>query len=86
MPEWKEGWTSSYDDSEWSDVKVALHSKDILMATQNEPVKDTRHLVRERSDYTKGEQVIDFGQNLVGRIRMKSAQVVKGRSITCRST
>jgi alpha-L-rhamnosidase len=74
----KEGWTrSGYDDSEWSGVKVALHSKDVLLATQNEPVKRHETLAPLKILTTpKGEQVIDFGQNLVGRIRMS----VSGKS------
>jgi alpha-L-rhamnosidase len=74
----KEGWTrSGYDDSEWSGVKVALHSKDVLIATQNEPVKRHETLAPLKILTTpKGEQVIDFGQNLVGRIRMS----VSGKS------
>ena len=69
----KEGWTSpGYDDSEWSGVKVALHSKDVLIATQNEPVKRHETFAPLKIITTpKGEQVIDFGQNLVGRVRMK---------------
>lgn len=74
----KEGWTRpGYDDSEWSGVKVALHSKDVLLSTQNEPVKRHETLAPLKILTTpKGEQVIDFGQNLVGRIRMK----VSGKS------
>lgn len=74
----KEGWTRpDYDDSEWSGVKIALHSKDVLIATQNEPVKRHETLAPLKILTTpKGEQVIDFGQNLVGRIRMK----VSGKS------
>lgn len=74
----KEGWTRpGYNDSEWSGVKVALHSKDVLIATQNEPVKRHETLAPLKILTTpKGEQVIDFGQNLVGRIRMS----VSGKS------
>jgi len=74
----KEGWTRpGYDDSEWIGVKIALHSKDVLIATQNEPVKRHETLAPLKILTTpKGEQVIDFGQNLVGRVRMK----VSGKS------
>lgn len=69
----KEGWTvPGYDDSAWSGVKVAMHSKDVLIATQNEPVKRQETFAPVKVITTpKGEQVIDFGQNLVGRVRMK---------------
>jgi alpha-L-rhamnosidase len=69
----KAGWTlPGYNDSDWNEVKVANHSMDILIATCNEPVKKHETFVPVKVFKTpEGDQVIDFGQNLVGWIQMK---------------
>ena len=73
----KNGWANTgYNDADWSGVKVAVHSNDILVATYNEPVKKHETFKPVRIFKTpKGEQVIDFGQNLVGWVEVK----VKGK-------
>lgn len=74
----KNGWTlPGYDDSKWSGVKLASHSMDVLVATYNEAVKKKEIFKPVRIFKTpKGEQVIDFGQNLVGWVTIK----VKGNA------
>ena len=69
----KTGWTlPGYDDSGWDKVKVAYHDMDVLVSTQNEPVKKQETFIPVKIFRTPGgEQVIDFGQNLVGRVQMK---------------
>jgi alpha-L-rhamnosidase len=69
----KRGWTlPGYDDSAWDGVKIAMHDMDPLIATQNEPVKKHESFVPVKILQTpEGDQVIDFGQNLVGWVRMK---------------
>lgn len=69
----KAGWTlPKYDDSGWDAVKVANHSMDVLIGTQNEPVKKHETFIPVKIFVTpKGERVIDFGQNLVGWVQMK---------------
>ena len=69
----KNGWTvAGYDDKNWSNVKTAGHSKDILIATYNEPIKKHETLPAIKVITTpKGEKVIDFGQNLVGWVQVK---------------
>ena len=52
-------------------TKVAdtLH---IFVATANEPVKKHETFIPLKGDYhSQGEMVIDFGQNLVGWVKMK---------------
>ena len=69
----KEGWaTASYNDKGWTPVIVKEHPKNILIATYNQPVKKHEifkpvHIFKT----PKGEQVIDFGQNLVGWEQVK---------------
>ncbi len=74
----KKGWTlTGYDDTGWKPVKLAAFSKDVLVATQNEPVKKHETFAAVKIITTpKGEVVIDFGQNLVGWVMMK----VKGNA------
>ncbi len=74
----KNGWAMpGYDDTKWSGVKVASHSMDVLVATYNETVKRKETFKPVRIFKTpKGEQVIDFGQNLVGWVTIK----VKGNA------
>ncbi len=70
----KVGWQlPGYNDSEWSGVKVMPFSKDVLIATYNEPVKKHEVFQPVKIFKTpKGEQVIDFGQNLVGWVKLKA--------------
>ena len=74
----KTGWCNAgYNDANWSGVTVKDHSKSILVATQNEPVKKHETFQPVKIFTTpKGEKVIDFGQNLVGWEIMK----VKGNA------
>ena len=69
----KEGWaTASYNDKGWTPVIVKEHPKNILVATYNQPVK--KHEIFKPVNIfktPKGEQVIDFGQNLVGWEQIK---------------
>jgi alpha-L-rhamnosidase len=69
----KTGWaTSVYKDEDWSGVKVSIHPMEILIATRNEPVKKHEIFTPVKVIITpKGEHVVDFGQNLVGRVQMK---------------
>ncbi len=70
----KQGWAlSGYDDSKWSSVKVDSFKNDILVSTYNEPVR--KHETFKAIHVFKtpaGEQVIDFGQNLVGWVVIKA--------------
>lgn len=71
----KKGWTKpGYDDSEWKAVSVKNDSKDILITTENEPVRkhEVFHPV-EILTTPEGDRVIDFGQNLVGWVQVKAS-------------
>jgi alpha-L-rhamnosidase len=69
----KKDWTlPGYNDAAWSGVKEAVHPMKTLLATYNEPVRKKETFKPVRIFKTpKGEQVIDFGQNLVGWVTMK---------------
>jgi alpha-L-rhamnosidase len=67
------GWNKpGYDDHSWQSVTEKDYSKNNLLAGYNEPV--TKHQVFHPVRIFKtprGEQVIDFGQNLVGWAQFK---------------
>ncbi len=69
----KAGWTlPGYDDAAWNPVQVETFSLENLIATANEPVRkqETFHAIKLLTT-PRGEQVIDFGQNLVGWVIIK---------------
>ena len=68
------GWTNTkFDDKNWSGVSARDFSKDVLLATYNEPVKQHETFKPVRIFKTPGgAQIIDFGQNLVGWVRLKA--------------
>lgn len=69
----KNGWTlPGYDDKGWSGVKVGSFGLNNLVATYNEPVKK-QDIFRAQRVFKSpsGEQLVDFGQNLVGHVVMK---------------
>ncbi|HVW94463.1 MAG TPA: glycoside hydrolase family 78 protein [Mucilaginibacter sp.] len=69
--------TTNFNDKDWFGVKVGDFSKSALIATVNEPVRKHETFKPVRIFKTPlGEQVIDFGQNLVGWVQMK----VKGKA------
>lgn len=69
----KTGWTTpQYDDKNWAGVLIKDHSKDVLIGTYNELIKKHETFKPVKIFKTpKGEQVIDFGQNLVGWVQLK---------------
>jgi alpha-L-rhamnosidase len=71
------GWaTAGFNDAQWSGVRVQNFPKNVLLATYNEMVKKHETFKPLRIFKTpKNEQVIDFGQNLVGWVVIK----VKGK-------
>lgn len=70
----KEGWyDAGYDDRTWSGVTLSTDTaKSNLIATVNEPVKKHEQFKPLKIFTTPaGEQVMDFGQNLVGWVEVR---------------
>lgn len=65
-------WTKSgFDDSSWSTVTTKDFSKDILIATENEPIrKQEEFKIKNILKTPEGDTVVDFGQNLVGWVQL----------------
>ncbi|WP_208645505.1 family 78 glycoside hydrolase catalytic domain [Mucilaginibacter endophyticus] len=74
----KSGWTMPvFNDQDWRPVHVMPYTKNTLVATYNEPVKQHEVFKPIKIITTpRGEKVIDFGQNLVGWVKV----TVKGNA------
>jgi alpha-L-rhamnosidase len=74
----KKGWGyANYDDSKWNGIKIVNGAMNTLVATYNEPIRKKETYKPVKIFKTpKGEQVIDFGQNLVGWVTIR----VKGNA------
>ena len=72
------GWAQTgFNDAQWSPVQVQAYPKNTLIATYNEGITKHETFKPVRIFKTpKNEQVIDFGQNLVGWVILK----VKGNA------
>ncbi|MDC7783185.1 alpha-L-rhamnosidase [Priestia megaterium] len=69
----KDHWTTSdFNDSEWIETEEFPLPFDQLVAQENWPTRVTEVLYpKEIIKTPSGETVIDMGQNMVGRVRMK---------------
>lgn len=79
------GWSSTgYDDCEWSQVQRLDRDRTTLVAPSGPPVRRIE-LVAPVSITTSpsGRTIVDFGQNLVGRLRL-TVRGVAGHTITLR--
>ena len=69
----KTGWTlPGYADADWSGVTTKPFGYTNLVATYNEPIR--QHEMRKPVKVLttpKGEKVLDFGQNLVGWVKLR---------------
>ncbi|MGC3946299.1 MAG: glycoside hydrolase family 78 protein [Chryseolinea sp.] len=68
----RKGWSEAgFSEEGWSAVKVGDESKDNLIAAYGPPVKKHETFkVKQIIHNKKGETIVDFGQNLVGWIRL----------------
>jgi alpha-L-rhamnosidase len=79
------GWAApGYDDADWSRVRVVEADLGILFAPTGPPVRRTQlvsptAITRSLS----GKTIVDFGQNLVGRVRL-TVNGLAGQTITLR--
>ena len=71
----QKGWNNiSFDDTKWSSVTTIQAGYKHLLATYNEPVKKHEVFTPIKMITTpKGERVLDFGQNLVGWVKVKAS-------------
>ncbi|HUR02943.1 MAG TPA: family 78 glycoside hydrolase catalytic domain, partial [Nonomuraea sp.] len=72
------GWSrAGFDDSAWAPVRPLEHDLSTLVAPLGPPVRCTRELAPSvTSKFPSGRWIVDFGQNLAGRLRIR----VRGRA------
>ncbi len=80
------GWsTPGFDDADWSAAAVDTLDPAVLVAPPGPPVRRTGTVpVREILTSPGGATVVDFGQNLVGRIRFRLPDAPAGTVVTVR--
>jgi len=78
-----DGWDMpGFKDAGWKPAKVADYGYANLVAQLGAPVRPVRTIPAVKVHTSpKGEQIVDFGQNLAGRVRMK-VTAPKGTEIT----
>jgi alpha-L-rhamnosidase len=80
------GWsTAGFDDAGWTPVEAVSFDVDRLVAPTGPPVRRTEVVpVQEISTSPSGQTLVDFGQNLVGRLRVRLPDAPAGTEITLR--
>ncbi|WP_116453610.1 glycoside hydrolase family 78 protein [Blastococcus litoris] len=80
------GWSApGFDDSGWTAVDVGVLDPATLVAPTGPPVRRTRTLPAQGiTTSPSGRTLVDFGQNLVGRIRLSLPDGPSGTEITLR--
>lgn len=79
------GWsTADFDDTHWHPVSVVAFDTSVLFPADSPPVRRTEYLppVAVTTSPT-GRTLVDFGQNLVGRLRIR-VRGEAGRTVTLR--
>jgi len=81
----KPGWDEAgYDDGEWHGVRQLDHSKEIVVAQVGPSVRRHEEIRPVRILHSpKGETIFDFGQNMVGWVRVR-ARGPEGTTVTLR--
>lgn len=80
------GWSrAGFDDAQWAPVAVAARDAATLVAPEGPPVRCTDELVPvQTTRLESGAVLLDFGQNVVGRIRI-TVTGESGASVTIRT-
>ncbi|KAF4547856.1 Hypothetical protein D9617_35g090070 [Elsinoe fawcettii] len=77
--DWKQG------EGDWASVKVVEFTKAKLVSGDAAPVRVTEELKpKEIFTTNSGKTVVDFGQNLVGKVLIKSVKLGKGEKLVLR--
>jgi alpha-L-rhamnosidase len=79
------GWSKpGFDDSAWPGVIVHGDDTTTLTATSDEPVRVTEELPARELTVRPGGTVVDFGQNMVGHVRLTVRNAERGQRIQLR--
>ena len=79
----QKGWdTTDFDDSTWKSGEQGQYGYKALVPQHGEPVRPILTLpVKQIINTPKGEMVLDFGQNIAGRLKV-SINIPKGKVVT----
>jgi alpha-L-rhamnosidase len=82
----EEGWDRpGFDDGGWEPARIAASSPGPLVATVDEPVRVHEHLpARTVERLADGRHLVDFGQNISGRVRLTVRGLARGQRVTIR--
>ncbi|WP_421355070.1 family 78 glycoside hydrolase catalytic domain [Microbacterium phosphatis] len=82
----RRGWdTPGFDDADWDAVAVVPYDAATLVAPDGPPVRRVETLTPVETIATpSGRTILDFGQNLVGRLRVRVPRAAAGTAITLR--
>jgi alpha-L-rhamnosidase len=80
-----DGWSHpGFDDSGWTDVRIADHDKSRLIGQEAPPVKKIQELKPRKIFVTpEGDTVADMGQNMIGWVRLR-VEGPQGTEVTLR--
>ncbi|HTV10433.1 MAG TPA: family 78 glycoside hydrolase catalytic domain [Acidimicrobiales bacterium] len=79
------GWDCpGFDDSSWAPVTVLDDATGQLVASTDEPVRVAEQLPARSVVTTAGRSIVDFGQNLVGRVRLRLDDTSTGQRVVLR--
>lgn len=69
----QEGWSQpGFDDRDWAPVRIETVTYPTPSARVSPPVRETERLaVKETIESASGFSILDFGQNLVGRLKVR---------------
>ncbi|MFF2525144.1 alpha-L-rhamnosidase [Streptomyces liangshanensis] len=81
-----DGWDRpGFDDSAWSPATVTDTGHRLLVASPDEPVRATTTLLpRTVTRVAPGVHLVDFGQNLAGRVRLHVPALAPGERVVVR--
>ncbi|QXE34192.1 family 78 glycoside hydrolase catalytic domain [Streptomyces sp. GMY02] len=81
-----DGWDlPGFDDSGWTPAQAVDSDHRLLVASVDEPVRATATLrPRSLTRIRDGVHVVDFGQNLAGRVRLRLGRLAPGARVVIR--
>ncbi|MDD4690385.1 MAG: family 78 glycoside hydrolase catalytic domain, partial [Eubacteriales bacterium] len=78
-------WTDvDFDDSRWDDAVIVDFKKDHIVAQENEPCRVTEEIKPTLFRAPNLDNILDFGQNLVGWIKVTVKGGIRGQRIELR--
>jgi alpha-L-rhamnosidase len=78
-------WTEpGYDDSGWNPVRLAGNDSSLLQSIASVPIRPTELVPAVRSERRGDTLIVDFGQNLVGKVRIDTSSLQANERLAIR--